>query len=915
MVKIKGDDLHKVADFAEGFGKTVQPIGDAAHNLLTGISNPILHGFSRKARIVEFKEAEYIDAVDWTVGDDGSVTVHASVEDGGTTVDLPEPIEFIHFGKVYRDDSHRFAATKIDDTKTGDALSQQQGGSPVDIPAHGLMYRAALMRETILLGGFIRAQMDALIAEEKSKGVVGLLAQIFADMTGSAGATADKPSPVDLNPHIKKVIEAGKKVNVKKVDYPTLHAAGIELHTARKAYREYLVAELDKRQAPALKAKTPTPGGGVINEQVPHVNKALEEGYKWWEAKDLVPKLTMIVPPGVQDFLSMVQKISFKAWDVYASLIYEYSIRLEPIIETACADISVNAIQKRATPMFAVWNMEPQKFPDIPQDIDTQIFGLLDNPVPKDALPGILSGVTDAINKALDVVTDPVKGAVQDYDAKVGIDKTIDFLARPDAYTPGRPYLDDIFLIPPDDGLANLPEGDRRARRGWSSGLGDLAVTCMKGALGLEHMPAFIEWTVSKVATVAAEFVRGIYCRLLTLKDTDNITEAEMIEAAERHLIGNVVESVLGGLKFVDKIRKEALDFPLGHVSLSIDALVGRAKEFAAQKLHEFVAPVIKFAVRDLYQVVFAYRSTAIQHKAMTMEVHLAELPVLFARLFRNVFFPLWDKVLEKVLSSVTASLMPKVQEAAQKIVQATEQVDKIRTKILKGIAALESLPKNLPDVGFDIKHPKDSIDKIKKDWNPIVDNAKKAWDGASLKDAGPAPSDQLEASFPLPGRIAEAEAETVTEVHLKKVLPAVKWKGTAKLKALEAAASDGATNGAAENTMENGKASSGKQLPMVEIPDAPSSKKQQSLMMPFDYADLPPALPAVQSLANGLNVPGLNIPGLGNSSSASAPPELTQQFQLPGNPSASSIDPEETVDLPGSAMSVLLPFLGSKKS
>lgn len=109
-------------------------------------------------------------------------------------------------------------------------------------------------------------------------------------------------------------------------------------------------------------------------------------------------------------------------------------------------------------------------------------------------------------------------------------------------------------------------------------------------------MPAFIEWTVSKVATVAAEFVRGIYCRLLTLKDTDDITEAEMIEAAERHLPIGSRRVGPRGPQVRRQIRKEALDFPLGHVSLSIDALVGHAKEFAAQKLHEFVAPVIKFS-------------------------------------------------------------------------------------------------------------------------------------------------------------------------------------------------------------------------------------------------------------------------------------------------------------------------------
>jgi len=251
--------------------------------------------------------------------------------------------------------------------------------------------------------------------------------------------------------------------------------------------------------------------------------------------------------------------------------------------------------------------------------------------------------------------------------------------------------------------------------------------------------------------------------------------------------------------------------------------------------------------------------------------------------------------VLEKVLDSVTASLMPKVHDAAVKIAHARDEVDKVRTKIIKGIAALESLPKNLPDVAFDIKHPKDSINKIKGDWNPIVGKAKDAWNGASLHDAGPAPTDQLESSFPLPGRVAEAEASAVTEDHLKIVLPLIKWKGAPKAKEGDAEAGADGGDSTPESLVKNGGGSVNKpQIAMDQLGGVPSSQKSQSLMKPFDYSEpLPAALPIGQVLASNGPI------------STQDPQQFAQAFK--------NIDPEETVDLPGSAMSVLLPFQGKK--
>jgi hypothetical protein len=108
-------------------------------------------------------------------------------------------------------------------------------------------------------------------------------------------------------------------------------------------------------------------------------------------------------------------------------------------------------------------------------------------------------------------------------------------LSRPDRYTPGRPFLDDIFLIPPDADPPDVPDGAKRARVGWSGGLGQMAVDSFKAAMGIKNLPGFLEFIISKISTVCAEFLRAVYCRLLTLKEADTVSEAEILEAARRH--------------------------------------------------------------------------------------------------------------------------------------------------------------------------------------------------------------------------------------------------------------------------------------------------------------------------------------------------------------------------------------------
>ena len=76
--------------------------------------------------------------------------------------------------------------------------------------------------------------------------MIGVLAQVLADNTGSAAARATSRAP-SISTRTEEGDRGGQEDEQDKVDYPTLHEAGIEIHTARRAYREYLVTEAEKR--------------------------------------------------------------------------------------------------------------------------------------------------------------------------------------------------------------------------------------------------------------------------------------------------------------------------------------------------------------------------------------------------------------------------------------------------------------------------------------------------------------------------------------------------------------------------------------------------------------------------------------------------------------------------------------------
>lgn len=661
-----------------------------------------------------------------------------AVGHGGNVLHLAETIEFIHYGTVYRDESTRFFAPKMIDQRPID-LSRERG-------ARGLMFRAALHRETLLLGGFIRAQMAALVAEEQMMGSVGTVAAFASELFGAAGGFGDRPTAFDFSPYLEKVRPIGAELNKREVDYVRIHEAGVDLHDARASYRKFLATYVDKRLAPKK-----APGGGVL---------------------DSVPLLSGIVPDGFKDVLTVAQQMAFKVFDVHAAFVGEIALRMEPAIERACRAMSIHAIRERTSPMFDPWRLSPHPAPKETTDVvdAEEIKGKVNDA--KEKIPGFIKDkIGGLLGQVNDAAIDDASGKVNDVGHQV--QRAMDFLSRPGGYTKGRPYLDMAFMIEPDF----APDRPDWASLKLSDALGQTAVASFERVTGFT-LPSSIGEAVAKITALAAEFLRAVYGKLITLKDTDDPTEQEFHEAARDHLVHQVIEALIGMVPDVDKIR--GIRRTIQGVTVSVEALIARAKEFVAREIGGALDGICAYAMRDMHGMLIGVRNTAKENGALTMEVYLGLLPVLFARLFRNIFFPVWDLLLHQGMGELSKALGFENDDALRMIRMARRQVDLVQKTMEKTSKLLEG-----------------GVHLIGKGSKEDRDILKSMFDLDPLPDAGRI-TDPLAGWFPLPERRAEAKALKVTDEHIATVEPELRWKEETDETAAEEAGLLGAAGGAA---------------------------------------------------------------------------------------------------------------------
>lgn len=654
----------------------------------------------------EFKNGENIDAPP-----DGAIPLPA-VADGQTPAPNTTPMEFLHFGTAYKAVSRRFAHAELDDTMPVD-LEGILGG-------RGIMFRAALQREALLLGGFIDATRQALVEDEAQKGALGELMDRVGDLIGGAGGSSGTTKPEDLNPFFDKLSAAVGPILAAKIEYPALHKAAIDLHQIRSDYRQFLTDQVQSKRDESKKPEAPG-GGGLLGG---------------------LPGLESLLPPELGKYFKLIKDMAFKAHEVHLILMQEIALRMEPKIEEACRDMTIAAVRTRLSPIFPVWFKAPP-----PQDnvIDAPSgpgdTGL--SPI-DDAVGGAFGAMNDAAN-AVNKVANPIR----------------DFLTLPEEYAPGRPFLDQAFQFTGRAvATATGVTGDASNKADL---LGETAASAMQVAFGFE-MPEFIVTIVTGICQALSGFLRAAYSRLISLDPTQPLSEADFLEAGRVNLVASLIDVALRSFDVLDFIRKLSINMqsvPGIERIISAEAVLDNAIRMLGEQIGPPMAPVTDDAMKEVYALLEGARSA---HPSPTMEMYLAVLPAAYARLFRAVFFPMWNLLVDAVIGPAQSAIGGAMGDMDSAVMGVRNDITDIRNDLDKASKIIDYYSKNGLKVG--LLGGDDNTGML----GQILDSPD-AYGQATPQ------TPVLAAAVVLTGRVPNGSADPLTDAILARVEPDLKWK------------------------------------------------------------------------------------------------------------------------------------------
>jgi hypothetical protein len=600
----------------------------------------LLAGPERKPPEIKEDLAKFVRGVDLSTPDGGDKKVAATPSpgdkaDGSSAVALGAQIEFIHFGRVHRDSRKTFGGTEdLVDDDVVDLVSVRDN--------RAIFYRAALEREAMLLAGFAKSVEAALAEKDQKEGGMGDLLTAAADLIGGnkAGGTANTAAAADMKPFVAKVDEAWTLINKPTVDYASIHDAGTKLHTVRANLFGYLHEQLDKG-AKKQKEKLvdtltggDTGGPGGVLSKLPLVGDSMPIGGP------------------VGSAIAFMQTITGKLFDVQTMMIFGLTIGMQETIESAAHAITLDALREKRSPIFRCWYEPPpgEAAADKPGLVDLQPGEMLEGNI-ADLVAKELTKTTNDINKKANEGAKPVTDI-------------IDFLSKDVVPQPGHEFLDEAFQV------ALGAEG----LFGGTEKLSKVAVAAFYAALTdkesmPEFMKGFVEDLLAYVFSVCIEFLRAVYRVLATLSDARPLSTAELVAAGSAHLLMHLIDYVIEKLgldEIFDKLEFDmpkppslpGVNWPTGNKDgkLSAAPIIAKLKEMLVEKIRPAMDPVVEYAMSGLATRLNAQRAWA-TGTAMTMEVHLAQLPTELALMFRNLFGPLWELLTDTIMGAISDEL------------------------------------------------------------------------------------------------------------------------------------------------------------------------------------------------------------------------------------------------------------------
>jgi hypothetical protein len=619
--------------------------------------------------------------------------------------DTGELIEFIHFGFVHPDYSTNFGHKNSVKDDSDSNLPQH----PPTPGSRAVMYRAALEREALLLGGFVASTQTVLQEREQNEGsmsgdassMIGAAVSEAGSLLGggsSAPAGSGGPKSTDLNSENGKVKSVGGTVNVAAMTYTIAHQAGEDLAQARANYR----AVLQKAANPPSGQNAA--GGGMMSQL----------------------SSTMGSIPGVGPVFNTIQGIATKVFDIYVGVYARLAVHCELAIEKVCHDVTIDAIQNNKGPIFPVWFFKPS-------DAAAQDQPLFDTST------GDMGSQASAL-----------PGKLKDKAEDSGAQLAHNFLDVPTDDYPAASQVDAAFAT-------DAPKPAKDQPPAPASQVGDLTAQAFSDALGFA-LPGFVKTIVSEIMETDVDLLQAILKQLLAWDHSKPIPAEEILAAGREALLDRVLDLLTSQFSFLADLQKSIggsnLFSPPDGKPVTGGEVMNKASDFGkselTQKLAPGLDPILSFAMGDLAGKLNAIRSTAQDQKAVSMEVYLGRLPYLEALLFRNTFFPMWDLLLQKVFGSATGPLSGYLNSAGSFYKGAKDTVWSAQDDVSRAQNVA-----NVAGQGLGVGTGEDDpTKKVANAWNT---------GGIAPQKQDPA-ADKMQQDFPIQGRLNSATGTDIKQ-------------------------------------------------------------------------------------------------------------------------------------------------------
>lgn len=530
-------------------------------------------------------------------------------------IDAGAAIEFIHIGHVHIDSSKDFHH----EPRRDDAIES----FPLGGKLRAFQFRAALHREAVLLSSMITGCQSVLDALEKTKGGVGGMAGMAADMLGAGGGSSATPKAADLNALGAAIQSAIAKVNTPSVTYKDIHQAGIDIQQVRCNYRAF--------QQKLLAPPSNDPAGGLLGQ---------------------LPVLGPAIPPAVANILNFVTGLAFKPMDVYQHFYVRIALDMEPSIERTVGRYTVAALQGPVTPSFYLWY-----------------------PAPAPATPSTPAGGGGTGIAFLD----DAKKRLDDLKSKVdNFGRTIRDFVEPDPDqppAPGQSYLEEAFQLAPAPVSGQPPAPPKE--------LAALIANGFKAGLAVDSLPGFVETVIVEITTINNEFLREVYKKLMDRPAVQPINELEVYEAARMRMLERLVNVVIDKVSFLQRAK----DFGLAMQGVNVkpgEALLDKGMEELNQEVLRRLNVALELTMGELVDKLEGLRQQCEAANALAMEAYLGVFPWLLALNFRNTFLPVWQLIMDNTFGRVSGPLGDVMRQARDAMNKAKAKVDDARTVALR---------------------------------------------------------------------------------------------------------------------------------------------------------------------------------------------------------------------------------------